>query len=222
VPVLAGERAAPLVEVRMTAEGSALPNVRWFSPRLRWDRRRTWRALLANAAERGSESVWALRFRSRPSDRATVDTESEYESIVQRTEISGRGSGRDGWRSLRLRLEPQVRLRSSLSTGVDASARRRERVGAGEVARVLEATPYVVWTPRSRSRVELRVTRTAVDRRGGVGAASRLLEQPGWNARLVATVRLRDELDLSAWYRERRPDHGTRDREGRMELRATF
>jgi hypothetical protein len=87
---------------------------------------------------------------------------------------------------------------------------------------VAEATPYAVWTPRLRSRVELRVTRTTVDRQGGVGRPSQLLEVPGWNLRLVATVRLREELDLSAWYRDRHPDRGTRDREGRMELRASF
>lgn len=221
-PVLAGERDVPFAEVRMSAEGSALPEARWLSPRLRWDRHRSYRALLANATESGSESAWALRLRSRPGDRATVDAEGDWESITQRTEISGRGAGRDGWRSFRMRIGPQARVRSSLSIGLDASARWRARVVGRETARVAEATPYVVWTPRSRSRTEVRVTRTAVDRRGGQGTPSRLLELPGWNARLVATVRLRDELDLSGWYRERRPDRGARDREGRMELRASF
>ena len=227
LPVLAGEREVPFAEVSMTSEASALPEARWLSPRLRWDRRRSQRALLLNATESGNESTWALRIRSRPGDRVTVDTEGDFESDIQRTAIrrtadSGIESGLDGWRSVRLRVEPQMRLRPSLSAGLEAWGRRRNRVGASETARVAEATPYAVWTPRLRSRVELRVTRTTVDRQGGVGRPSQLLEVPGWNLRLVATVRLREELDLSAWYRDRHPDRGTRDREGRMELRASF
>jgi hypothetical protein len=227
LPVLAGEREVPFAEVRMTAEASAFPDARWLSPRLRWDRRRSQRALLSNATESGNESTWALRARSRPNDRATVDAEGEYESVTQRTVIRPAGgseirAGLDGWRSVRLRLEPQLRLRASLSSGLEASGRVRERVGVSETARVVEATPYVVWTPRLRSRIELRATRTSVSRRGGEGRPSRLLEVPGWNLRLVATVRLREELDLSAWYRDQRPDEGMPDREGRMELRASF
>lgn len=227
LPVLAGEREVPFAEVRMTSEASALPEARWLSPRLRWDRRRSQRALLVNTTESGNESTWALRVRSRPSDRATVDTEGDFEAVTQRTVIqrtagSGLEAGLDGWRSVRLRVEPQARLRASLSAGLEASGRRRQRVGASETARVAEATPYVVWTPRLRSRIELRVTRTTVDRRGGEGRPSRLLELPGWSLRFVAVVRLREELDLSAWYRDRRPDRGMPDREGRMELRASF
>jgi hypothetical protein len=227
LPVLAGEREVPFAEVRMTSEGSAFPEARWISPRLRWDRRRSQRALLLNATESGNESTWALRIRSRPGDRVTVDTEGDFESAVQRTAIrrtadSGIDTGLDGWRSVRLRVEPQMRLRTSLSAGLEAWGRRRNRAGAHETARVAEATPYVVWTPRLRSRIELRVTRTTVDRQGGEGRSSQLLEIPGWNLRLVAAVRLREELDLSAWYRDRRPDRGIQDREGRMELRASF
>lgn len=227
LPVLAGEREVPFAEVRMTSEASALPESRWLSPRLRWDRRRSQRALLVNTAESGNESTWALRIRSRPDERTTVDSEADFESVTQRTVIRQTAVSRyaaalDGWRSVRLRMEPQARLRASLSAGFEASGRRRQRVGSSETARVGEATPYVVWTPRLRSRIELRVTRTTVDRRGGVGSASRLLERPGWNLRLVAAVRLREELDLSAWYRDRRPDRGIPDREGRMELRASF
>ena len=222
LPVLAGEREVPFAEVRMTSEASALSEARWLSPRLRWDRRRSQRALLANATESGNESTWALRIRSRPSDRATVDTEGDVESVTQRTAVLGLGAGLDGWRSVRLRIEPQMRLCASLSAGLDASGRRRRRVGASETARVAEATPYIVWTPRLRSRIELRVTRTTVQRQGGEGRPSPLLELPGWNLSFVAAVRLREDLDLSAWYRDRRPDQGIQDREGRMELRASF
>ncbi len=222
LPVLSGEREAPYAEARMSAEASAFPDSRWFFPRLRWDRRRSHRALLANATESGTETTYALRVRSRPGDRSTVDTEADYESVTQRAAIVARGEDLDGWRSVRLRSEPQFRLRASVAAGLEALGRWRTRVGASETARVAEATPYVVWTPRRQSRVELRVTRTSLERRGGTGRQSRLLEVPGWNVRLVASVRLRAELDLSAWYRDRRPDRGATDREGRMELRASF
>jgi hypothetical protein len=222
LPVLAGARELPLVEVGMRAEASALPAARWLSPRLRWERRRAYRAFLANSVESSRSSLWGARFRSRPAERWTADVDVAWDRTEQRVLVSGRGAGRDGWRSVRAGSEQRVQVGPRLAAGLDVSSRLRRRLGLEESARVFEGTPYVVWSPRSHSRLEVRWTRTSVARDGGAFGIGRLLETPGSEARVVGTVRLREELDLSLWYRERRPDRDAAVRDGRMELRATF
>ena len=107
-----------------------------------------------------------------------------------------------------LRLEGQLRF--------------RDRIGTREQAYVESVTPGVVWTPRPRSRVEVETTHTWVRRENGSGRASLDLERPGWVSRIVSTVRLREALDLSFFFRERRPRDGETVRDSRLELRATF
>lgn len=221
LPVLAGRRDLPLTEMSMRLDLSTLPDARRLSPRLRAEERRAHRRLLANAGEASRERTAALLLRSRPTERWTAEQETEWNDAEQRTVVEGIGAGGDGWRSWRLRMEQKVRLAKSVSLGLDSSARQRSRVGTDGEARVLAATPYVVWTPGQRSRIEVRSTRTSVER-SGAGAAGRLLESPGWDSRAVGTIRLREELDLSLWYRDRRPDRADAVQDGRLELRATF
>ena len=100
--------------------------------------------------------------------------------------------------------------------------RKRQNVATPELATVFAATPYMVWTPQPRSRFEVRTTRTSVERRDAVGAPDRELEKAGWSTRILGNLHLREELDLSVWLQEDRPDLGATVRDGRMELRATF
>jgi hypothetical protein len=222
VPSLVGTKALPLSEVQMRVDLSALPSVRWFSPRLRFEMRRHNQSTDVNASDASSSTLAAARFFSRPAQRWTTDQELEWEKTVSEISIIEAGARRDGWRSLRLRVNLSAGLRKGLTFGLETSSRLRDRIGAPESARVLEGSPFLVWLPQSRSRVELRTTRTSVARTGGIGLASRALERPGWSSRLLANVRLREELDLSFWLRDQRPDRGRAVQDGRMELRATF
>jgi hypothetical protein len=222
LPILAGSRHLPLVESSMRAEGAALPAARWLSPRLRWERRRSERAFLSNSAERSRSSLWSLRLRSRPTDRWTTELLTEWDRTVQDVLVAGRGTGGDGWRSSRSALEQRMQLLARLTVGCDLSARIRHRLIGEESARVYEGTPSLTWSPQPHNRLEIRWTRTSVARRGGRSSGGRLLETPGGDGRIVGTIRLREELDLSVWFRDRRPDHAAAIQDGRMELRATF
>lgn len=221
-PALLGNTLLPLSEVQMRADASAFPSARWFSPRLRLELRRTHRAIYTNSSETSRTVLSGARLRSRPSTRWTADQELEWERTREESRITGQGAGVDGWRSLRLRLDQSVSLREHLTAGLESSFRLRRRVGGEETARVYEATPFTVWSPQSRSRVELRTTRTWLAREGSRARLSRELERAGWSSRLLATVHLREELDLSVWLRDARPDRGRSTQDGRMELRATF
>lgn len=221
-PGLWGAEPMSMAEVRMRADLSVLQGARWASPRLRQERERRHRSNLVNAREENRRTLWALRLRSRPGNRWTTDQELEWESTKSRTSLAGMGGRTDGWRSFRLRCDQGARLPAGLAAGLDLSGRYRERVMTGEAARVYETTPSLVWSPRPRSRVELRTTRTWVSRSRRAGAASRDLEIPGLVSRLVATVQMRGSVDLSVWAQDRQPDDGVIVRDMRLEVRATF
>jgi len=68
----------------------------------------------------------------------------------------------------------------------------------------------------------VRATRTSAERRGGSGLRSRELERSGWTSQILSTLHLKEELDLSLWARESRPDQGRAVRDFRTELRALF
>lgn len=221
LPVLSGRQTLPLADMTMRVDLSAWPDVRRFSPRLRGEERRSGRRLLTNAGESTLARTVALLLRSRPADRWTVEQETEWDHTARDVIVDRVGSARDGWRSVRLRLEQKVLLGRGVAVGLNGSGRLRTRLGAPGDARIYDATPYVVWTPGQRNRLEARGTRTSVSRSGG-GSAGRLLETPGWDSRIVGTIRIRQELDLSIWFRDRRPDRAEALRDGRLELRATF
>lgn len=221
LPILAGDRDLSSVEVQMRADLTALSSARWFSPRLRWEHQVSETGYVGSLHESTTSSLYAVRLRSRPLSIWSADLEQEWE-IDAREVDAGAGGGRSGWNSFRSLMDHQLSVRRGVSLSFEGSYRRRDRIRSPETAVVYELTPAVVWSPQSRSRVELKTTRTAVERRNGTGRASLDLERPGWNTRLVASLRLRDALDLSVWLRESQPDHGRRVQEARTELRATF
>jgi hypothetical protein len=205
----------------MRADLSLLPSARWASPRLRGEERRFSQGSSAALHEESLFRLFGFRLRSRPTERWSVDLDLEWDRDRRTVSASG-GGGRTGWTSTRLSNEHEVGLWRRLSGLMRASSRRRDRIGAAESAVVYELSPAVVFSPRSRGRIEVRTTRTWVEREGGPGRASRDLEVPGWASRAVATIQLRDALDLSFSFRESRPDGGRTIRDARTELRATF
>ncbi|MCA9727774.1 MAG: hypothetical protein KC729_08835 [Candidatus Eisenbacteria bacterium] len=221
LPVLLGRRALSLVDVRMRADLSLLPAARWASPRLTGEERRFSRAPTSGLREESLYRLFGLRLRSRPAQRWSADLEIERDRD-QRTVTAATGGGRTGWTSTRVASEHEVGLWRRLSGLLRGSGRWRDRIGGEESAVVSELSPALVFSPQSRGRIELRTTRTWVERRAGSGRASRDLEVPGWVSRAVATVQLRDALDLSFSFRETRPDDGRTIRDARTELRATF
>lgn len=221
VPVLLGRRDLSLVDVRMRADLSLLPSARWASPRLRGEERRFVQGSPGSLREESLFRLLGLGLRSRPTERWSADLDLEWDRDQRTVRGSGVG-GRTGWTSTRVSTEHEVGLWKRLSGLGRASRRERDRIGSAESAVVYELSPAVVFTPPSRGRVELRTTRTWVDRSGGQGRASRDLEVPGWVSRAVATIQLRDALDLSFSFRESRPERGKTIRDARTELRATF
>lgn len=223
-PLLFAARDVPLAEAQLRTDWTALPAARWLSPRLRGELRRNRFGGAGTLRERSQRTLVALRLRSRPAERWSVDLEEEWD--FEERELISQGSGttggRSGWQSLRTRVDQQVALASRLTASLETTARFRSRLAAAESATVVEATPGLIWNPRQRSRFELRTTRTSVQRRSAIGRPTRDLETAGWRTRLVVNLRLRDVLDLSVLGRESRPDHGRRTRDARVELRATF
>ncbi|MCC7142879.1 MAG: hypothetical protein IT349_12330 [Candidatus Eisenbacteria bacterium] len=213
--------ALPAVRVEVRSDLAALPRARYLSPRLRWDWRRGQTEVGPGAREEEQRNSLALRLRSRPRTSWSFDLEPELEREV-RVLVRDQSRVSTGWRSGRLRLDQDLALRGGVALGVDSFVRRRERIGAPERATIWETQPTGIWTPNPRTRLELGLTRTSVGRSGAAGRPDRALERSGWQARLLGSVRLRTSLDLSAFLREQRPDHGRLIRDGRMELRATF
>lgn len=221
-PILLGRRALSLVDFQMRIDATAWPAARWASPRLRLEERKFVRGEGAaqSLGETDRTRTAALRLRSRPWERWGSDIEPSWEEELHRVE--GAQFGETGWRSVSLTWENEVSLATLLTASGRLNARERSRIGDSEEARVYETSPGLIWTPRARSRIELRTTRTSVVRRDAEGRPSRDLEKPGWTSRLLASGEIRDALDLTLWIRENRPDGGRVVQEARLELRATF
>lgn len=221
LPILLGRRDLSLVDVRMRADLSMLPSARWASPRLRGEERRFSQGSSGTLREESLFRLLGAGLRSRPTDQWSADLDLEWDR-EQRTVREVGSGGRTGWTSTRLSTEHEVGIWGRFSGLTRASRRQRDRIGTAESAVVFELSPAVVFNPPSRGRVELRTTRTWLERSGGSGRASRDLEVAGWVSRAVATIQLRDALDLSFSFRESRPDGGETIRDARTELRATF
>lgn len=221
-PILRADRDLPSTRASVRTDLFALPAARVASPRLRSEWSRSSTRLAPGDRERQASELWALRLRSRPSARWSLDLEPELAREAIELHATGRAVATSGWRSRRLRLDQDVSLGRGVTLSLDASTRARRRIGGEERARVDELTLGAVVSPSFRSRLELSGTRTVVVRRHGTGRPDRALERAGWTARFLASIRLRDSLDLSASLREQRPDAGREVREARMELRATF
>lgn len=220
--LLWGSERAPIVEVTHRGDLTTLSGARWLSPRLRYERRRTIRDDAGDLTDRVARDVWGLRLRSQPTPRWSSDLEQEWETDERSLEREASASvSRTGWRSRTTKLENQLRV-AAVVFRLEGSARRRERIGSAETADVTLVSPGLVWSPRPRSRFEVETTRTWVGRENGATRASRDLERPGWSSRIVSNVRLRESLDLSLFFRERRPEDGATVRDSRLELRATF
>lgn len=219
--LLRADLSLPALRVEARSDLAALPRARYLSPRLRWDWRKGQTEVGPGAREEELRTGLALRLRSRPRANWSFDLEPEIEREA-RVLVRDESRVETGWRSRRLRLDQDLALRAGVALGVDSFVRRRDRIGAPERATVWETQPSGIWTPNPRTRLELGLTRTSVRRSGGAGRPDRALERSGWQTRLLGSVRLRTSLDLSAFLREQRPDHGRLIRDARMELRATF
>ncbi len=223
LPVLVGAKRLPRVDVLQRADWTAFGDARWFSPRLGWSLRRVENSPASGFSERTSTRSWTLRVRSRPASGWSHELEGELERDRRTSSSSiGAGESQTGWDTRGLVSEQKFRLQKNLSAEFELRYRRRARVQSPERADVVVGTPSLIWSPRSHSRIEVRTARTSLRRRGGSGRASRELEKPGWNSRILATVRLREALDLSFFVRESRPDGGKAVTDSRLELKATF
>ncbi len=221
VPVLLALRDQPRARADLRTDLSALPNARVFSPRLRLELSRSTTRPATDYREEDNRRLLALRLRSRPTSRWSIDVEPELEREEHRLE-TGATRATSGWSSRRLRCDQDLSVNGGVSLGLDTSLRLRDRIASRESVTVYEATSSLLVSPSRRSRIELSTTRTSLSRRNGEGRPDRALERPGWVGRFLSSFRLKESLDLSASLREQKPDDGREVREARMELRATF
>ncbi len=219
--LLARRRGVPLAQHRVRAELSVLPRARWLSPQARIERERSESQRYENAQTGRMRDQVSLTLRSTPWTGWTLEQEAQVEREEERDRLLGGRSaeGKLGWRSARLRLGETWRPGPSWTLRFGTIGRVRERIPTAARYEIYSVVPGAQWLPRTRSRLDLQLTRTWVR-----GPATRLLglERSGWEGRGSLGLRLRRWLEASLIADLRAPDRSTTRVNGRAEMKAFF
>ncbi len=156
-----------------------------------------------------------------PATGWSTEQELQLEHDEEITKLTG-GSGAEGsigWRSVFMRLGAWWRPNRNWTLRLGLTGRNRERIPIGQSYKIAQLTPGLQWVPRTRTRIDLRVTRTVVD---GPETVLLGLEKQGWVARWNVSVRLHESLDASVIGDFVSPDGSASRASTRAELRALF
>jgi hypothetical protein len=219
--LLAREENVPLAAHKIRAEGSTLPGARWLSPRFGYRRERSRETLFENVQTARRKDLYSLTLRSLPKSGWTLEQEIEFDQDKEETSLLSRESsfGAVGWRSLRIGMGAWWRPVQAWTLRINLADRLRERIPSQQQFAVIQLSPALQWVPRSRTRVDLRATRTWIN-----GASERILglETPGWEGRGNFSIRLHGSLDATLITEFRAPDGSKSRTSARAELRALF
>lgn len=210
----------PLALLRLRMEASALPQARWGSPQVRWERERSRSNDVTNVQSDRERDLLQLTLRSTPSSAWTLEEEVSRDRDAEKTRFtSGTASGTSGWTSSRLRLGGWFGRRDRWTARLGFVARWRTRIETETDYRVLQATPGWQWVGPRKTRLDMQATRTWVHGPKGVLLG---LERAGWEARGSLSLKLHASLDASAVWSLKFPDTGAHQTSTRAELRAIF
>ena len=219
--LVARKDGVPLASYRLRLETSALPQGRWASPQLRFERERRRSNEYSNVQSRHERDLPQLTLRSTPTQAWTLEQEIQTDREIEQTRLQASGApfASSGWRSARLRLGGWWRPAKGWTARMGLIGRARTRVGPDDRYDVLQVLPGVQWVGSGRKRLDLQATRTWVR-----GPEENLLglERTGWEARGSLSLRLHRFLDATAIWEMRAPDQGRRLTSSRAEIRAVF